>query len=236
MLPILTECSTKKAEGYRFLKGGGHQPVRSVPLQVLLRWQKSRELVEGDYGTVSSRAHVVLLALTRLLQAVQSKGTGDLAAYVKLKASEEVQHEHHSPTRLGGLRPKESRTGFFATSDDLSIKFKMALQQESVRGRLKAPGSRIGEEIRELSWKAQPAKLVLWWVKEDSRVAAGLYCPSFETALYALLLLHAATPEGMAVCAGCTKVFRRVRIKQMFCSKRCGNTIRQRRHRSAQRI
>jgi hypothetical protein len=235
MLPILTECSTQKAEGFLFLKGGGHRPVRSVPLQALIRWQRenARKSVEGDYGTVSKSARGALLALTRLLQVVQSENTQDLVDYVQLKAATEVYDWRHSVASSSG-RPK-GRIGFWGSPKELSDRLELALQQESVRQRLRTPGSHIGELIRELSYKARPAVLVLWWVKRESRLAAGLYCPNFETALHACLLSHAAMPEGMAVCVKCMKVFRRARVRQKFCSKRCGNAVRQRRHRSMQK-
>jgi hypothetical protein len=64
-------------------------------------------------------------------------------------------------------------------------------------------------------------RFVVWWSNVARRLAPGLYCPDFVTALYALAMWSIGTAGGWAVCQRCKKNYLRSRAQQVYCSHKC---------------
>src|ERR1039458_924333 len=73
------------------------------------------------------------------------------------------------------------------------------------------------------------------WRSKERDLLAGIHCSSLDEALFALLHSQTAMSRGTTICTRCQKVFSRSRIRQKFCSRRCGNAVRQTQRRAKQK-
>jgi hypothetical protein len=238
--PILIECDLQESEGLIFRRrcqgeedsnGRGHNdvlPVRVLPLDTL----KSVEKYEGEgqfrtrYGTVSRRTRVKLRTVNFLVQEVQSADGKRLGKYVHFKtaeeASEEARDNDFSEYGLGDL-----------LYDEEYKRLEPGIQKQVV-SRVTGDGRLIAELSAELD-RIALAKLVLWWRSKERDLAAGIYCADIDAALFALLLSRTVMPQGTAICTRCWKLYTRSRVAQKFCSRRCGNAVRQAQKRAKQK-
>jgi hypothetical protein len=236
-LLVLIDCNLLEAEGFIFRRRFSGQadevgssennfvPVRVLPLEIL----KSVENHKGDwpfetrYGAVSQRTRTKLLTVNHLVQAVQNPDGKLLHKYVQFKAAEEASEEalYNDFSEYGGgeLLFEEERERLEPGT------------RKQVLDRVKGNGHPIAELSAEF-YRIASSQLVLWWRSKERDLAAGIYCSSLEAALFALLLSRVSMPEGRAICTRCWKAFSRSRIKQKFCSRRCGNSVRQARRRA----
>jgi hypothetical protein len=232
-LPVLIECAFQEADGLIFQrryeeKDNTFIPVRELPLSFLESVEKSKG--EGGfqtrYGTVSKRTRTALLTANRLVQAIQNADDKSLSKYVRLKAAEEASEEARqndlAEYGLGGLLYEEE------------FKKLEPKVQQRVLARVKGGGHPIAELSAEL-YRIAHSQLVLWWRSKERNVAAGIYCLSLDAAFFSLLLSRVAMPQGTAICTRCQKVFIRSRVAQKFCSRRCGNAVRQAQRRAKQK-
>jgi hypothetical protein len=237
-LPVLIECAFQEADGFIFRRryvgekekddDNDFLPVCVLPLVILKRVEehKGKGQFKTPYGTVSQRTRTTLLTVNLLVQAIQSTDGKSLNKYVLLKAAEEASEEARqndlSEYGLGDLLYKEEY-------ERLEPEIK-----KQVLSRVKGKGHPIAELSAEL-YRIAPSQLVLWWRSRERDLAAGVYCFNLDAALFALLLSRSAMPQGTAICTRCQKVFIRSRIAQKFCSRRCGNAVRQEQRRAKQK-
>lgn len=250
----------KRADGFIFRQergtseGSSWLPVGIVRLEELEAVQtfEAPGPINTPLGTVSQRDRAILRVMSLLIQAVQTGDSQALNKYVDLKAAGEASA---AARRIRGSLDLDSRgvpvrgatnrpeSAFSAWLDPTTLgvfqEMGLALERErqenllqkQVQARVKKPGHPIAELIRELN-SLVGAKLVLWWQVKERKLASGLLCRNFSSALFALLLSRAVLPEGTGICARCGKVFTRVRVGQKFCSKRCGFSVRKARQRA----
>lgn len=232
-LPVLIECAFQEADGLIFQRRNEENdntfiPVRELPLSFLESVEKSKG--EGEfqtrYGTVSRRTRIVLLTANRLVRVIQNADDKGLNKYVQLKAAEEASEE----ARQNDL----SEYGLGELMYDEEFKRLEPKVQQRVLARVTGGGHPIAELSAEL-YRIAPSQLVLWWRSKERNVAAGIYCLSLDIALFSLLLSRVAMPQGTAICSRCQKVFIRSRVAQRFCSRRCGNAVRQAQRRAKQK-
>jgi hypothetical protein len=235
-LPVLIECDLQKSDGFIFRRrylgeptnDNDFLPVRVLPLAVLksIEKHKSKGKLKTRYGTVSQRTRTTLLTVNLLVQAIHSADEKRLNTYIRLKAAKETsegaRQNDLSDYGLGDLLSKDER-------ERLEPEI-----QKQVLVRVKGKGHPIAELSAEL-YQIAPSQLVLWWRSKERGLAAGIYCSSLDAALFALLLSRVAMPQGTAICSRCQRVFIRSRIAQKFCSRRCGNAVRQTQWRAKQK-
>jgi hypothetical protein len=178
----------------------------------------------GD--TVSRRTRIALDTLNLLAQEVKNADGRRLNTYVRLKAAEETSEEardnEFSMYGGGSLLHEEE---YKRLKPDI---------QKKVLARVKGNGHPIAKLSAEL-YRIVPSHVVLWWRTREQDLITGIYCSGLDEALSVLLLSRVSMPEGTAMCTRCWKVFSRSRIKQKFCSRRCGNAVRQTRRRAKQK-
>lgn len=257
--PILVECVAchpREADGFIFrpkrktTEGTDWFPVRVVPFEELEAVQKHEAPgeIKTPLGSVSQRDRANLRILNILVEAVQSGDDRALSRYVKLASAKAASAEVGRIKNVLDFDPNKAIVrrspdpdhawmgNLFGPLRTLAIgqEHKRLETQfnEQARARITSAGVHaIPELIRELNRLAN-ARLVLWWQSKNRQLAAGLFCRTFPSALYALLLSRTSIPEGTAFCARCGKPFTRVRVGQIFCSKRCGFAGRKARQRA----
>lgn len=240
-LPVLIRCGRVEREGHLVIGNNRSIHVRTVPKQIFeVVASDEREVAfQREYGRMPKSATVSLKALYSLLQAIQTRDPGNLGhleRYSHLKAALEVRRDELEWARTLGKSPTglrreaedfHQRTGFWPL---LTVPGSGYLKRRSqhILERIRYP---LGELCKELNRQLRSARLVLWWVNQEQRLAAGLYCPNAQTALFAVSFSQVAEPEGLAICMRCGKPFERCRTAQKYCSLRCANAGRKARER-----
>lgn len=241
LLPVLVECRPgKKEEGFVLDADAGQRiAVRALPLKTWdsFRDDKRWKRFCDEYGTVSPQERGILMALGLLSQAIQTdsvrifKTEPDqimaappdyLKQYVKIVAKLRAEAKVPVPFVEEGKEEEE-----WSKED---------VQAEEVWNQLLPPnGDPFAELSEKLGERTKSGRLVMWYSRRDKMLQAGLYFKTFADALYALFSLQVAMPEGVGFCERCGKVFKRSRVAQKFCSTKCGNYIRKKRERAAEK-
>ena len=228
-LPVLVDAVPKEqAHGRVTVPGDYDIVVRVLPLdapEMLASEAGIHQLKERfNVVTKTKRDRTQLLALLKLVQALQKRSLERLAAY------EEIESEVETHEWLA--KQKEFQNAFGRTQwrmpTKAQIKAERARTVANVRRRTRFPISEVSRRLNEL---LRNARFVIWWSERERQLRPGLYCEEMSTAIAALIFSRIASTKGRAVCAHCGREFVRGKRTQTFCTLRCGNAARKARQR-----
>jgi hypothetical protein len=230
-LPVLIDAVPENRRDGRVIVPDDYDiAVRVLPLDApeMLSSMAATERLDNEFKTVPQRQRAGLLALLRLVQAIQTRSHKHLAAYSNIQSEIEIQRWLAKQKEfVAAFGPRRWRMPTNAQVE--TAKSEVAAQ---IRGRARFP---ISEVSRHLNRYLRRARFVIWWSEREQQLLPGLYCKDMATAMAALMFSRVASTKGRAVCGRCGKEFVRTRRTQTFCTLRCGNAARKARQRADQR-